>query len=373
MQEKNNIGTFIFDDDLIEFEPHKTFEENFYHWFKPYMRSVFNSQSRRKIIDIELHKKLIKEFNNKDDLEYMREIINSMGRNGFKGPKSYFNPNALFFYFLTSNNIKSIKDIKNNTIKYFLVNELEEYSYAYKKSIFVVIKNFLSYIESKNFLKNGDSHFFKLDKTLIKSIEKEKKPIAYLDPDTEYQLFLNTVDKMSWKKNSCARNKVMLKILLLTGIRVNELTNIKKKDVALNNNIYEISIIGKGNKKRYVYISKNILNDDLEFLLNSSNSFLFATRTGKKINDRYLNTITEQVLEHANIPKKEKNGPHMLRHSCATWLNVVAGYDISKLQAYMAHEDISTTKKYVHLNEKVVRDMSQNLSTLIKQKEGIVI
>ena len=365
MVEENKIGSFIFDDDLIEFEPYKTFKRNFYHWFKPYMRNVFTSQSRRKVINMDLHKKLLKQFSSKNDLEYMKSIINELARNGFKGPKSYFNPIYKFYYFLTENKIKSFSDIKNNTIKYFLVNELEDYSYAYKKSILIAIKNFLFFIESKNFIKNGDSHYFNLDKSLIKAINKERKPIAYLDPETEFGLFLDTVNKMKWKKSSCSRNKAMLKILLITGVRVSELTNIKKDDIKIINNSFEITIIGKGNKKRLVYIAKNFIEKEFKELLDSNKTYLFTTRSGKKINDRYLNTLVEQVLEEAKIPKKEKNGPHMLRHSCATWLNVIAGYDISKLQAYMAHEDISTTKKYVHLNEKVVRDMSDKVSGIL--------
>ncbi len=365
VENENNLGSFIFDDDLIEFEPFANFELNFYHWFKPYMRNVFSTQSRRKIINLELHKQLIKEFNKASDNDEMREVINAMGRNGFKGPKSYFNPNIKFYDFLIANNIQSITNIKNNTIKYFLVNELESYSSTYKKDILVAIKNFLQFIESKNYIKNGDSHFFKLDRTLVKSIQKERKPLAYLKPDSEFDLFLSTIDKINWKRNSKHRNRVMLKILLITGIRVSELTDIKKSDFKESGNSYEIAIIGKGNKKRYVYIAKNIIESDLNNLVLIDTEYLFTTRTGKKINDRYLNTIIENVLQEANIPKKEKNGPHMLRHSCATWLNVVAGYDISKLQAYLAHEDISTTKKYVHLNEKVVKDMSEKVYSIL--------
>ena len=173
---------------------------------------------------------------------------------------------------------------------------------------------------------------------------------------------------MKWKKDSCSRNKAMLKILLITGVRVSELTNIKREDIKTINNSYEIAIIGKGNKKRLIYINKSLIQKEIDELIDTNKEFIFTTRTGKKINDRYLNTLVEQVLIKANIPKKEKNGPHMLRHSCATWLNVIAGYDISKLQAYMAHEDISTTKKYVHLNEKVVRDMSERVSGILAEQ-----
>lgn len=368
-EEKSSLGSFIFEDDLIEFEPHDTFKENFFHWFRPYMRNVFSTQTRRKVKNLQLQKKLEKEFNSKNELEEMRDVINAMARNGFKGPKSYFNPNVLFYNFLVENNIKSISDIKNTAIKYFLKNELENYSTQYKKDILVAVKNFLTFIQGKNIIKdNGDSHHFKLDNNLIKSITKEVKPLAYLDPESEFDLFLNTLNNMDWKKSTAARNRAMLKIILITGIRVSELTEIKKEHIKEIKDSYEITVIGKGNKRRKVYIGTDIIKEDIENMLNVSNDYLFVTRSGNKVDDRYLNTIVVDVMEKAGIDKKDKNGPHMLRHSCATWLVVVAGYDIAKLQVYMAHEDIATTKKYVHLNEKVVKDMSGRVTQLIGKR-----
>ena len=173
-----------------------------------------------------------------------------------------------------------------------------------------------------------------------------------------------------WPKSfsSCilARNCAILKILLITGIRASELTSIKLKDFKELVDTYEIKIIGKGDKTRYVYISKELIEKEIqELTLSSNKEHLFTTRTGSKINERYLNTLVENQLTIAHIPKKEKKGPHLLRHSCATWLHVVANFDIAKLQEYMAHEDISTTKKYVHLNEKIVKDMSKKVTQIL--------
>ncbi len=124
----------------------------------------------------------------------------------------------------------------------------------------------------------------------------------------------------------------------------------------------------------------NLIDKELEKCIIESkernrSEYLFSTKTGKAINDRYLNTLVENTLDVAGIKTKEKKGPHLLRHSCATWLIVIAGFDIAKLQIYMGHEDINTTKKYVHLDDEVVKEMSrkaneilgENYSSLIQQ------
>lgn len=365
----NEIGSFIFAEDSLEFEPFETFSENYMFWFKTYMKNIFSHQSTRTIKNKEKHSLLIKEFDKQKTLKEMRIIINEMSKNGFKAPKTYFNPNVIFYKFLINHNIPSLGTINTSSLKHFLANELNKYSYTYKKNIYVAIKNFLYFIEDKNYKQNGENHNFKLSKNIIRVINKEKKPLAYLSPNDEYYKFLETIDKVNWKTNIINRNRLMLKILLITGIRVGELINIKFDDINEEENTYSIQIIGKGNKKRSVYISKKIIQKDFIKVYNNKNcKFLFSTRNKQKVNDRYLNTVILKVMNEANIPLKDKNGPHMLRHSCCSWLSVVAGLDIAKLQSYMGHEDISTTKKYTHISDEIVKDISQKANEILGKK-----
>ena len=92
-----NTSNVLFNDDSLEFEPYKTFTKNFMHWFTPYMLDVFKNQSKRKIKDLDLHKSLTRKFASLEKIEDMRELINELAQNGFKGPKTYFNPNKAFF------------------------------------------------------------------------------------------------------------------------------------------------------------------------------------------------------------------------------------------------------------------------------------
>lgn len=368
---ENKVGTFHFPSDTQEFEPYPTLGENHFYWFKPYMQTVFKNQSKRLVKDLALHKKLVKVFNSKNDLNEMKDVINEMARNGFKGPKTYFNPNKLFYEFLIEWKQTSLTQINSEMLRHFLSEELEEYSYTYKKNIFVAVKNFILYIEDHNVIKaTGDSFVFKLHRNITKVLGRETKAIAYLSPYDEYYSFLNAVDEVNWQENTRNRNRLMMKILLITGIRVGELTSIKLKDIHIDEkrNAVKIVIIGKGNKKRETSIAYDKIKDELDsLLLNTLNKeqYLFETNSGKAINDRYLRNIIIRVLDEANIPLKEKNSSHMLRHSAATWLCAVGEFDIAKLQIYMGHEDIKTTKKYIHLSSEVVKSISREANEIL--------
>ncbi|WP_418181262.1 tyrosine-type recombinase/integrase (plasmid) [Aliarcobacter lanthieri] len=370
------VGTPIFfTEDVLEFEPYEDFNDNYMHWFIPYMLNVFQNQSKRKIKDPIIHKQLIKKFATFKNFDDMRIVINDLAKNGFKGPKTYFNPNKSFYEFLLSYNINSLSQINSNMLKHYLSEELEGYSYISKKNIYVALKNFLTYIESKNFLKNEPTktgHNFKLHKDIIKVIGKEKKKFAYLNPYDEYNRFLEAIDNVEWKGKTKHRNRLILKILLLTGIRVGELIDIKKKDLIIseNNNKVEFNIIGKGNKKRLVSIALSLISRDFKPYMNEiidNSEYLFSSSTGKQLNDRYIRTLVEKTREAAHIPKKDKDGPHVLRHSLCSYLSAVGNFDIAKIQHFMAHEDISTTKKYLHLDDQVIEDVKNKTVELLDE------
>jgi len=360
----NQFDEFVFHDDVHSFEPNETLDENFLFWFKIYMSDKFGHLTIRTVKDKNLHKEYVLKINLLNEMDEIKNLINAMSRNGVKGPKTYFNPNNRFYDFLMRYNQKSLKNINTNMFKHFLINELDDLSATHKKNIYGAIRNFLTYIEEHNNTLNGDSHSFNLHKDISKVIPKESKKIAYLSPTHEYYKFLETIDKISWTKKTINRNRLMLKILLVTGIRVHELTEIKISDLkeVKKESSLMIKIIGKGNKHRNVRVGLDMVSEEIQnckaYSKTLKSQFLFSTDKGKSVNDRYLNTIISEVMIAADIEPKDKNGPHMLRHSCVTWLSVVAGFDIAKLQAYMAHEDISTTKKYLHINDEVVKDMS---------------
>ncbi len=67
--------------------------------------------------------------------------------------------------------------------------------------------------------------------------------------------FLDAIENADFRNNT-VRNKLIIKIIIFTGIRVSEAINIKMGDISEENDLYIIRIRAKGNKYRVVMIKK---------------------------------------------------------------------------------------------------------------------
>ena len=70
---------------------------------------------------------------------------------------------------------------------------------------------------------------------------------------------------MSLNKTNGLRNETIIEILYSCGLRVSELINLKISDLFLKESL--IKILGKGNKERFVPISKIGKNLILKYIL----------------------------------------------------------------------------------------------------------
>ena len=356
------MAKMVFIDDTILLEPYGDITENFLYWLKNFMNSKFITYSKRKVLDYELLDTQRKQFETCEskDLEDFAAIIRAMGRNGFKSPKAHFNPLKKFHEFLIETEQDDLKSINNKMIEYYIVNRLSDYARTTSGNHLVAIKAFLGHIEKNNQLNedNTEAHSFKLKNDLYKLLGKKSNKVSHLNPFAEYYLFLESISSNNWNTDNVARNTLMLKMLMITGVRVGELTAIKITDIKKydNEDTLEFDIVGKGDVARKVNVSYSLVRDEYEECVRKSeeigSEYLFSTTTGNAVNDRYLNTIVEQILIIAGIQGIDKKGPHMLRHSAATWLHAVAGYDILMLQHYLGHRDIRQLENIRMLNMK---------------------
>lgn len=76
------------------------------------------------------------------------------------------------------------------------------------------------------------------------------------------------------------RNNLILDFLFYSGVRINELINIRHQDWQGN----QLKILGKGNKERFI-----LLPDFLIIYLNpTSNDYLFTNQRGNPIKAEYI-------------------------------------------------------------------------------------
>ncbi|MGB0632960.1 MAG: site-specific tyrosine recombinase/integron integrase [Flavobacteriaceae bacterium] len=152
------------------------------------------------------------------------------------------------------------------------------------------------------------------------------------------------------------RNIAIIEMLYSCGLRVTELITLKISDLYFDESI--IKVTGKGNKERFVPISKEAINYVNKYLDEERNlrkikkgnvDTLFLNERGSGLSRNMIYIILDQLKKKANI--KKKIGPHTLRHSFATHL-IENGADLITIQKMLGHENIVTTERYLHVSKK---------------------
>ena len=248
--------------------------------------------------------------------------------------------------FLQENNFSSNPShIKESTLKKFVYKISKEIKPSSQARIISGIKRFFDFLILENILNENP----------LQNIETPK--IGSKLPTT---LTVKEIDKLidsiDIKSKNKIRNKAIIEILYSCGLRVSELITLKVSDLYFNESI--IKVTGKGNKERFVPISKGAINY-IEKYLNEIRVFqkikkgsedtLFLNERGSGLSRVMIYIILNDLKIKAEINKKI--GPHTLRHSFATHL-LENGADLITIQNMLGHENIVTTERYLHVNRK---------------------
>ena len=146
------------------------------------------------------------------------------------------------------------------------------------------------------------------------------------------------------------KHKIILKLLYSSGLRLNELLELKRIDIDFDRNILHIKK-GKGKKDRITLVSENLRLDLLKYY--SKN--IFKTEyilEGRK--RKYTKKSVQKVLDQLSKKTGIKANPHTLRHSFATHL-LEAGCDIRNIQKLLGHANLQTTQIYTHVANKDIK------------------
>ena len=147
----------------------------------------------------------------------------------------------------------------------------------------------------------------------------------------------------------------MSKLLFYSGVRVNELTNIKVSDVYLDENKIFIEK-GKGSKDRYVLFNQDFKTALKVYMKNyPKNRFLFQTRMNTKYTPRRIQQIVKYYAEKTGI----KATPHTFRHQAITWLSK-HGFTDAELMLITGHSSKESLKIYQHLALGDIEDKYQD-------------
>lgn len=140
------------------------------------------------------------------------------------------------------------------------------------------------------------------------------------------------------------RNKLIIELFYVTGIRLSELINIKIRDIDFTNQL--IKVLGKRNKERLIPLSSSMLEGLSNFIKrNQQNQFLFTNLAGKKLYTKLVYRLVNKYI--GEISSVNKKSPHILRHTFATHM-LNNGADINAIKELLGHANLSATQVYTH-------------------------
>ncbi|MED1148909.1 tyrosine-type recombinase/integrase [Bacillus paralicheniformis] len=161
------------------------------------------------------------------------------------------------------------------------------------------------------------------------------------------------------------RDYTIMLLLIETGVRVRELTDICVKDIRWEDS--QIRIDGKGYKERLVPIQatmKRQLRKYIQIRGDVPNEALFVTIDNTPLTIRQVQNRLRKYGRKANI-KNVRCSPHTFRHTFAK-MSVQNGADVFALQAVLGHTSLDMVRNYVNLFSSDVMDAHKKFSPVEK-------
>lgn len=158
------------------------------------------------------------------------------------------------------------------------------------------------------------------------------------------------------------RNNAIISTFLSTGARASELIKANLKDVNLKNNT--LTVIGKGNKERTLYLNKSCKEKLEKYIeqrnrgkkiINLNNEPLFLNKNGSRIGIDCVENICEKAYKLMGLSNCGYT-THTLRHTAATMIYIYVSQDILLLKEFLGHESITSTQIYTHIYNKQVKE-----------------
>lgn len=187
--------------------------------------------------------------------------------------------------------------------------------------------------------------------------KKHEKPVIPFLTEEELKALLTQPDPST---RHGLRDLTLLSLLYDSGARVQEITDLKLKDIRLTNPAMA-TLTGKGRKARQVPLMKEtckLLDAYIRnFNLNSEplTSPLFFNQKGQALSRYGITYILKKYVSQAELDSDtRKISLHVLRHTKAMHL-LRAGVNMIYIRDFLGHVDISTTEVYARIDAEMKR------------------
>jgi len=249
--------------------------------------------------------------------------------------------------------VTDIHDVNYLQIRSWLVEMMEQKitSRSINRKI-TTLKSFYKFLIREGAIEENPMNKIiapKMSKRLPVFVEKEKMDLLF--------------DKVDFGEGfEAARNKLIVELFYMTGMRLSELVNLKLHDIDLPQQT--IKVLGKRNKERIIPFSRSLekqiasyldLRNEMKNIYDSD--YLFLTEKGKKIYQKLVYRLINYYL--SIVTTLDKRSPHVLRHTFATHM-LNNGADLNAIKELLGHANLSATQVYTH-------NTIEKLKTVYKQ------
>lgn len=327
---------------------------------------------------IETEQKIINKIN--DYPEFLKRFYYSLNQKTHMTKLRYMENVIRFLEYYSTDNIKSlsINDLSNidayiieqymSDINYYNKDgSLKELSNSTKACIYSSINAFFTFLAANNYITDNPFNNKRIQRPKL-----DDTSITFLTPDEVkeienrilkgYGSDKSVAKQMDWKY----RDYLLFRIPVVTGLRVEALSEINIEDVNLVNKT--IRVTEKGNITKDIYIDEKTVNYLLKWIMEREElllgyddcNALFISNQRTRIGVRGIEKIIEKYTNNIN---GKHITPHKLRSTCGTNL-YQAKKDIYLVAEVLGHKSTEPTKRYTKIFDTDKRDAINTVASL---------
>ncbi len=250
-----------------------------------------------------------------------------------------------FFQYLSERGMEMDKD----GINQYLFYVHERYKQRTVKRKIASLKAFIGYLEYEEIIEENPfrkiNTKFKEEIILPRTIPRDivEHLLRKMYEEKEKDMTAN-------EKRFLIRDIAVVEFLFATGLRVSELSALRREDMDLHTGIFLIK--GKGSKERYMQIENKEVQKAMEEYYSlfqdkiGQQEYFFLNKWGNRLSEQAVRIMLRKHVEKAGIPAHLT--PHMFRHAFATLL-LEEDVDIRYIQKMLGHSSIVTTQIYTYV------------------------
>jgi len=183
--------------------------------------------------------------------------------------------------------------------------------------------------------------------------KRQPRPLVGFLTRPEIDALLAVPDRDTWLGR---RNHALLLTVIQTGLRLSEITSIRRQDVSLGKGAH-IRCEGKGRKERCTPLAKSTVVVLTAWIREQGEDdgtrILFPTAQGRRLSADAVQHLVRKYAAAAQetCPSLTDKcvSPHLLRHTTAMEL-LQSGVDRTLIALWLGHESVETTQIYLDAN-----------------------